>query len=237
MSQGLDAKARQLRRRFLTETGVMAAVLGVLGGGVWYLDGVSQAPTTESQTLEGQVNAITNEMRDLRSKFLRVQQEKSVYDEVVQNSVHGGLTINGQSLRDRFETFSGTGRFANLHVSMTPVQDTKDIRYRRKDATICSSNVQVTFEAMSDEDVYGLLQDIGQLPGASTITGFSLATNTALTEPVLQAIAEKGTYPVLKGQMKFSWLGIKAPEPAAAAAGRRMNSPGLAEPASPAVEP
>ncbi len=195
------------------ESGVIASVLVVLGGGAFFLGSFSDDYERESQTLESGVNGIAASTNSLRSKYDKIQKNEALYQEVLQLKSEDGLNINQQVAKNRFNRFKDQYYLSDLHLSMSPVTEMKDANHRRDAYIVVSSEVNVDFEALSDEYAYGLMNAIQrELSGSSSISKITLTRQGAITEEALRAISENGSYPLVRSEMKFIWFGIKPVE-------------------------
>lgn len=204
-------KYQQLKLQLIKESGILLGILAVIGGVTYYLGSVSDDFTSKNQALEGSVSAITGETNTLRDKYSKVQQNTSLYQEVMQKNAKEGLYINRQHIREKFNQFKNRYTLNNLRLSMAPVEQMADLKYKRKTSEIVSSNVTVSFDTLSDEEVYSLLDAMGrEMTGAPKITKMIIARPAGgLTEEMLKIIGLRGSYPLVKGELGFTWLGIR----------------------------
>jgi len=206
-------KYQQLKKRLVLESGVIAAVLAVLGGSVFFLGSISDDYQKETDALEKVVNGIATDTGILRTRYDKVQQNGELYREVTQLQSEDKLSINQQAAKNRFNLFRDQYYLNDMHLNMSPITEMKDPNYRRKAYVIASSEGNVDFEGLSDEYTYGLLNAIQrELPGSSKIVKLTLTRQGAVTEEALRTISEKGGYSLVKSEIKFIWFGIKPVE-------------------------
>jgi hypothetical protein len=217
MTEMTDNKAKfsQFRKRLLKESAIFVAALGLLGGLTYYLGMLSDDFVNKNNSLQSAVGAVAGEMTTLQDKYNKVQQNKELYDEAMRKSLHGGLAINRETIRDRFNQFKDEYHLNNLRLSMGAIEDLADAQYKRKSNAINSSRVTVDFNALSDEPVFTLITSMQQdLPGGAKVTKLSLTrADNGLTDDILRVISTTGAYPMVRGNMEFTWLGIKPVEP------------------------
>lgn len=205
---------KQLKKRLVLETGVIAGVCAVLGGVTYYLDTVSEDFVRQNRELEGKVNSIGAEINALHEKYSKVQQNSQLYQEAMRKKGENRLYINREQVRDKFNQFKDRYYLNNLRLSMQAIQEMADPLYKRKTNVMVSSEVSVTFDALSDIYVYQLMDAMAEeLSGSCKIIKLSLSRNDSnLSAETLRSISQSGSASLVKGEVKFQWLGIKPVE-------------------------
>lgn len=203
-------KYQQLKKRLFMESGAIVAALVLLGGGTYFLDTLNGNYLQDSQALENQVNGIAAATNALRAKYDKVQQNMTLYRQIIQEKSQDKLTISGQAMKENFRKFKNEYYLSNLRLSMAPIVDMKEADYKRDTYSIISSDILVSFDGLSDEFTFDLIEGMQQqLPGSSKITRLSLQRMSNLSPEVLHTISEKGVAAIVKGEIKFMWYGIK----------------------------
>ncbi len=64
-------KDNEIKKKVFTESAILAAILALLAGGVYYLDGISDDYDKQTTTLEGQLSASSAEMSALKRNIPR----------------------------------------------------------------------------------------------------------------------------------------------------------------------
>jgi len=232
-------KYDNVKKKTITEAGIIAVVAVVLSGVIYGLTTISDSYTQENQKLKTDVDGIAAEAKSLETKFRNIQQNLGLYEEIQQKQAQGQLTITRQSLMEKFNQFKTNFLLASLKLSMSAIDESKDATLKRKTSIVNLSEVSVDLEAISDMHIYALIKAIqSDLPGVSGITKMSLAKEKGITEEELRAISQKGPDGLVKGSMKFIWYGInplddKVPVAGAGRAPMRPGAPGAAPATTP----
>ena len=210
MAMQNSIKYKQFKKHLLKESIVMAAVALVLGGVVFLLSTISSDYSAENAALKHQVDTINADMNSLKTKYTNIKQDLKLYEEVQKKQSEDRLAINRHAVQDKFNQLKTEFMLGdNLHLVMSPVQVMKDEKYQRKTSMVTYSDVEVSLDALSDEYVYDLLVKMQQeLAGVSRITKLSMVKQKPLSDDILRSISVKGSYPLVKTDIKFTCFGI-----------------------------
>lgn len=186
---------------------MIVMVVGAIIGGLSILSGGYEE---KNNTLRNEAATVTAEAKKFEDKYAKVQQNMNLYKESVAKIASGRLTISHQSVGEVFNRLNDKFYLANLHLTMSGIDDIKNPSFKRKDFGIVSSEVIVTFQALSDEYVYAMLDQMQKdLAGSARLTKLTLKREGDITDSVLQAIVQRGTYPLVSAEIKFLWFGLK----------------------------
>lgn len=202
---------QDIKRKLIIETSVILAVLSCFSGCTYFLTTVSDDFTQKKNMLDSQLASTTNEKRTLEEKYSRLQKHRDLYDYVLAKQSSDQLYISRQLLRKKVNEFKPRYFLNDLSVTMTPAQELAGAPYRYGTGVIVSSDLTVNFDALTDEDVYSLMQAIeDEFPGAIKMTKFSISRQQKVTDDSLRAIARNGQYSMVKGAIEITWFGIKS---------------------------
>lgn len=207
-------KYQEIRRKLIVEASVVVAIFAVLGGGVFYLNMVAGDYQQEKSQLEAQLTQVTNERQALQNKYEKVQGNTSLYREVIEKNAADRLSISRQLLRKKVNDFKARYFLNDLTLNMSPVQEMTGNQYRYNSAVLVASELTANFDALTDEDIYSLVQALqDELSGTLKITQFTVSRVSKVTDESLRSIARNGQYSMVKGNIRFTWFGIKPLEP------------------------
>lgn len=222
-------KAQLLKKKLILECAVFAACIALLSALTYFVDTMHGEHEVKRGTLQSQVASVTNEMNGLREKYIRIQKDKDLYQKVMEMSNNDTLTTNTGLADIKMRQYNKEFNFTKLAFKSAPGKILEDAKYKRPTSIIVPRDASITFEGVSDEDVYTLMQVIeSDFPGAVKINGFSVARISALTDESLRTITKNGSYSLVSGQILFTWLGIQPADPEAAkkpGSGRKRPSP------------
>lgn len=210
-------RTEPLRRRVFVELGVILTVLAVLLSVVYLLASIRDDYIENNRSAQRALDAIEAEFSALRGKYAYIQQHSVLYKEVKRKQEAGELSINRSVVLEKFNQYKAQYGLNNLRLSVSPIQDIKDAAYTRKTSSVSASEVSVELDTLSDERVFELLDVMQQeLSGVSKITRVTLSRERDLDQDVLNAIQAKGTYPLIKAGIRFTWYSINPIDTAAA---------------------
>lgn len=201
---------QDIKRKLIIETAVIMAVTACFSGCTYFLTSVSDDFAQKKDVLTGQLATTTNEKQTLKEKYSKLQSNQELYEEVLAKYTADQLSVSRQFLRKKVNEFKPRYFLNDLSLTMAPAQEMAGEKYRYTTGVIVSSEISVNFDALTDEDLYSLIQAMEQeFSGAVRITRFSITREQKVTDESLRAIARNGQYSMVKGSMQMSWLGIK----------------------------
>ena len=199
----------EVKKRLWSEGIIVAVVMIVLAGGSYYLMTWADENERQNKQLENQVNTIVAAMNTLRDKYSSVQKSAEIYQEVLQKSNNGRLSVDRELLRKKFLQFRSRYYLNGLSANMQPAQAMNKPQYRRRTYLLTNSEVKATFFMLSDEHLYNLIQAMQQeLPGAIQVTQCTIVRQNRLTDATLESISKSGDAQLINADIKFNWLGM-----------------------------
>lgn len=206
-------KYPELKKRVIKEGIIVAAVLGAFSVGVFLLGMLADSYHTSNSKLKKQVDTINNDMNTLKTKYMNIKQDVGLYEYVKKRQAEGNLAINRKAVMAAFDQFKNDYVLDSMHLSMSPIVDVADAKYKRKNSKVTVSDVSVGLNALSDEYVYALLSAMQRdMAGTSKITKLTMSRDIALTDDVLHTISTTGAAPLVRSEIKFQWFGINSIE-------------------------
>jgi hypothetical protein len=207
-------KYEKLKRQVLVEASIMGAVLLVMGAIIYLISSVLEDYEGSNQALQKQVDAVDLEMNTLKGRFMNIQKNIDIYQEVLKKKAEGRLAINRQMVLEKFNQYKTQYSLSSLRMTVSPAQEVKDAIFKRKNSDVNFSDVAVNFEVTSDENIYVLLDSLREeLPGISKIIRVNMVLQHPFNDEVFQNISKKGVYPLVKTDIRFIWFGINSTEP------------------------
>ena len=203
----------QFKKRLLVETGIFSAIIVVLAGVTYLLSTISDDYTESNDAAKKKIDLIDLELNKIQTRYSYINKNEALYKEVQQKLSDGKLSIKRQTAFEKFNLFRTQYALSNLRLTVSPVQEMKDAKYKRPTSTVSSSEVGVEMDVLYDENVYQLIKAIEtELPGVCVISKFNISLQKPLTSDVLQTIGIKGTFPLIKAAFHFNWYSINPVE-------------------------
>jgi hypothetical protein len=203
-------KYEVLLKQVVMEAALSVGVLMLMGGGVYYLGILADDYDTQTNVLRREALQLQQQTTELQTKFSKVRANADVYQEVLEKQGKGTLSISRQVARDKFNQYNDQYYLGNLRLTMSGIEELSGSQYKRPSGTIQASEVSVNFEAVSDEYVYDMINAMQQqLSGSVKLTRLSLQRQRTLSDDILRLISQKGSFPLVVGEVRFKWLGMK----------------------------
>lgn len=206
-------KYENIKRRLITESSVVGVTLLVLLIVLYSIIAWHDSATKEKETLQTQLAAVTNERQTLEGKYHKIQQNMDLYRDLMEKSENDGLLVDRQALRVKIEDFKTRYFLNGLSITMGAIKDMPDPKYRYKSSQMISSELTVDFDTLTDEDMFSFLNALeNELAGGLRVSQFNIERVSKVNDEALRAIAKTGQFSMVKGQAKFTWMGIRAIE-------------------------
>ena len=203
----------KFKKRIVVESGVFLTVLLILAGGTYGLSMVNDDYADTNNQTKAKVDTIDHEYNDLNQKYNFIKQNLELYNDLVKRQSSGQLLIGRQLMFEKFNQFRSQYALTNLRLSVSPSQEVKSQRFKRKTTGINVSGVGVDLESMYDENVFQLINAMQhELSGVCIFSHVTLSIDKPLDDTVLKAIATNGTFPFVKASIKFNWFSINSLE-------------------------
>ncbi len=201
---------QEVKRKLIVETSAVLVVLAVLTGIVYLLNMLLEDYTRQAATLKDQLASVTNEKQTLQDKYKKTQDNLQLYTEISEKNAHDGLSVSRQLLRKKVNEFKPRFFLNDLSITMAPTTALTGNKYQYKTGGIVSSELTVSFDALTDEDIYSLMQAMrDELSGVLKVTKFSISRERKANDDSLREIARSGQYTMVKGSMQITWFGIQ----------------------------
>lgn len=217
-------KHQDLKKKLIRESLITLGALIVLGAGVYFLVMLSEDYAREGQTLESQALAVNAEVSSLRSKFTKVKDNGSLYQEIMQKHASDRLASICGAAGGEFDKLYKAYTLSIPEFKISPLQNWPE---RNKLASemdltkhsVIACDVPLVFSALTDEDVYRVLHTFSgrDFPGVVRVTKFGVVRKERVSEQALAEIVKTGKYDMVSTSIYFTWLGLKPADPTAAA--------------------
>ncbi len=226
-------KYDKLKRQSFIEAIVVVVVVLVLGAIVYLISAIDDDYDSSNKSLQKQVDAIDLEMNTLRGRFTNIQKNIDLYNEVKRKQEDGRLVINRQGVQEKFNQYKAQYGLNGMRMSVTQVQDVKDVIFKHKNSNVNFADVTVGFDVTIDQGIFQLVNSLrDELPGVCKLIRFNVTQQRPLNEETLLEIKQKGETALVKAEIRFVWFGINSIDPEKAA-----SAPATAtSPATPAAQ-
>ena len=193
----------------LAETTIVAVAIFAVGALAYLVNIVRDDYEASNSALQKQVDAIDLETKTLKARVANIQNNLDLYKEVQKRRADGRLAINRQMVLEKFNQYKTRYLLDGMHMTVSPAQDVKDAALKRKNSSVNFSDVLVDFDVTSDESVYTLINALQyDLPGFCKVIKLDMALQKSLNQEVIDVVSRKGSYPLIKTQIRFIWFGI-----------------------------
>lgn len=205
---------RILKKSIIKESSIFAAILLVLGGGVFFMLSVHDEYYQKKSKLDADANALSSQKTQLEGKYEFFQKNADLYKEIQAKTSSPGLYIDQESARSLFNIYRSQFYLSKLGLNMQPIIESTDAKLKTTDFVAITSEVSVPFEAITDEDVYELMRGLQKnLAGFTKFTSLRMKKTGTLDDAALRAIKSEGAHRLVEGELKFTWYGMKSLEP------------------------
>lgn len=197
---------QKLIRTGLIMGGVLVAC-GIVTAGISYFHSDAVA---RKQQLEGQVQSSRGEATRLQAQYVKAKESLQLYDAINKRNENAGLDLNRDNAKRILDLLKERYLINNLSVTVSPVTAVGAAELQKKSLSIYASDVELKFDALTDENLYGFINAIKpRFPGYIRITKFQIERLADLDTTTV-ALLRRGELPSLVGgELSFKWYGIK----------------------------
>lgn len=206
------------RGRLVVLGGVLAvnvllalAVYGYVGPG-------AAAAGAELRTIDGQIQAVSTDVRKMRTTLEEIDGQKVLFDQIAAEGFFTQPRREGaEDILREVERLSGVLR---ADVSISRAETLRDREASKSDRVILKTTITADIDALDDIAVYRYIAMVtDRLPGYVALEGLEIDRRAALDAPILRAI-RAGEDPVLvEAKPVFAWYTM-VPDPDAGADGQ-----------------
>lgn len=206
-------KNQIVKRKLLIECLAIVIGLLVLSAALYFLSIWYDDKEQENRMLKTQEVSLQNEMQSLNNKYTSWRENNGVYQEAVNRSNKGDLTPNRNTIRSLFARYNDEFRLKNVSLQMAPIIDVPDPSYKRNTANMLYSEVAVDLEALTDLDVFRLIEAIEKdFAGKVKMLSVKITRSQPVSPDVLKQISMEGSAKMVTANLRFLWIGISQVE-------------------------
>lgn len=146
---------------------------------------------------------------NLSTQHDKVTAEMTLYKDISKKQEEKKLSISKLLLRDTISAARTTNHLNNLDVKMDEIKKLDGDKYKRETTIIESSNVNISLDALSDLDVFGLIQALENEFWGTKFTSLTITKSQELDDNVLLTVRNSGFSPVVNAKIGFTVFGIQ----------------------------
>lgn len=211
-------RARVIREVIMCSIGL--GILAVLCVGMIALADDAEESVKKSSA---ELSALEAKRTQLETQYKKVKLALPVYEEILKKNQKDGFMLDREAAQQKLDKLKTQYQLMRLIATISPINETNNAAWRKKNITLISSDIGLKFEALLDEDIFQFMQALPlSLSGAVRIQSFRLIRGAALNDELLASVAKDGPRSLVTGELGVSWLGMKAladPTPATAGKG------------------
>lgn len=188
--------------------GVMVVAAGAIFMSVsWYHDSVM----AEKQSLTSKVQGIASETRGLQEKIARARTTQAVYNSMKDKNPE--LSLDREYAKTLLDSLKHENHLTTLAAKISAITPFNPSATDEKTKRLITADTEIHYEALSDELLLSFTNAVKyRLPGVVRLNSLSFERTGEVNRDILLSIT-RGELPALvKGDLKFKWLGVKSPE-------------------------
>lgn len=212
-------KMQQLKKQLVITLAVRVVILGVLLGGLMFLQSWRDDWLQQRDTLQAQVRALESQRSELQAQYQKAKDSLPLYESIMNKGDASGFDLDRERAKTVFDSLKFSHHLSTLNVSMSAIQAVERAEYRPKIAQMVASDLRLSCEGMSDEEILDVITTLREkLSGYVKVEEVSLKRNNSLTGEILVSLTRGELVPLTKGEMVIKWIGSKLPEANASSA-------------------
>lgn len=201
-------KISTIKKAFIKQSIVVSVIVGVIGGILWYVDSLDGECDQDISNLNRQTNNIRMQVVNLSTEYNKATGYLDLYEEIKKNQDNKMLTVNKMTLRDVIAGVRSKYYLDSLDVKMGEIKPYAGDKYKRETGFIESSDITVNLNALSDLDVFGLMQTLQTSFSGVKFTSLKISSVKDLDNTALVTIKDTGFTPIISGKIVFRLFGL-----------------------------
>lgn len=205
-------------RRLFRATCVLGGVVLALTVMTYVLSEVRNDYTERRNQLVGGVAQMASDIAQTQMKLSKAEKAMPTFSSEFGNAQKPEISLDRQRAAELIERLKEQHLFASLRVSMSPVKDLEDARFKNRLFTGQYCEMLISAEGLSDEHVFQFLDQLDhELPGRLKIESLKVSRIAEPIPQMMALIAKSGRVGLVRADIKILWMGVK-PGAAGAAA-------------------
>jgi hypothetical protein len=197
-----------VRNTLIKQSIIVTVALVVVIGVAVFVDSLNEQYAQEASTLKSETDAIVREVSALNAEYSEFNGNLELHRSIQQEIKDGRVALQQEALRRVFTKARERFVFDNFKANVGASSLREGEKYKRTTMQVNALEVSITTDALSDEEMYGLMQEIHKGFSSIRFTQLKMDVNTPVDNTVLQRINESGFAPLVKAEMKFVWAGM-----------------------------
>lgn len=210
-------KEKQLKKKIMVESGMLAAFLVFLGVVAFICASISSSMNDDKNKIQGTNSSLMAENNSLQDHIKKASTSIEIFQVVSKSK---GTEMDNYSINREIGKKVFTGLKDRYHLSLTgnnafnQIADLTDEQFKKKTAQVVASDADMNFQSVSDEIAFKFIRDLYKnLPGFTVITSLQLNKQSELSSQSLVDLGA-GKFPSLvTTTLKFKWIGLKPIQP------------------------
>ena len=188
---------------------ITVLVLALLGG-AYFLSDYDNTTQAEKQQQESENGVLRSEQSKIQIQLSTGFEVKTYYDTYIKNH-SDNFALNRDTATQWLTVLHSQNHLANLGVTISPITDVAGSNFET--GIMTKSEVNLTFNALTDSSVYGFIEALErQLPGLVIMHDLKLTHTAELSQAILIDLSQHKITPMVEGELAFTWLGLR-PKP------------------------
>lgn len=201
------------KKRLLLRIGILLVELVIAGTLYVLIDGKKKQQSERLDWLVNDIQKSKSNLSRLKSRAKEYSEAIVIWDNTPEHKRSlVGIRIN--PAKELLEELSDTYRFSKTNITFSkPAQEDSDLD--RPTVAIISSDISMTFNAITDEQVFRFIETLDKRsPGMIQLKSISLNLDGEITKDLLEAIAAGERPELVRGSINMVWRNLKYTGPA-----------------------
>ncbi len=205
-------KYQIIRKRLLVESLFMGGGLALGVGALFLLMSLHDEYQSDNLSLQTTMTQFNNEMASLNDKYTKIQKNHDVYEEAKRKNDSEELLTSDEKILKILRNYRSKFRL-KIDLNMSASKKIDSPVYAKKSAVMTYNEVTLNIEAMTDQDIYHLINALqADFPGAVKVTSLTVTRESKVSKEALITIADKGHVTLVTAKLIFNWFGIEPVE-------------------------
>lgn len=203
-----NAALLKSHRDIIVKLTIFVAVIVVTSALAFYLSGMKEEMDKKYVWIKNDIGDLNRKLEGLNQKTVEFSEAVKAWELLPKEAkALPGLRIN--DAKDILEKLQKKYRLTGVKTSFSkPAEITGE--YKTDTVMLVSSVISMSFNAKSDNYIYGFIDDLGrEMPGYVQIRSFSINNPAKISKDILKRIAQGEDVSVVSASIEFYWHDLK----------------------------
>lgn len=187
--------------------GLMLAGCLIAFGTVYYFYG---SIDDEIRRLKSKDRQLKSQITQLNSRNERLNNTLDLYNKLTSDSALKDMELDRKNISRLLQELSEKYSIRDININIDTLEERKQPPFARDTGTIITTNISLTFNAISDLHTFAFLEEIlSEFSGYLNLNSLTVRKRGEINENLLRSLIKSGKAELFETKIDFEWLGLR----------------------------